>query len=65
MLLFDTKFFCAKTKFTLAELRSISQSLTEDLNACVRRFHEKSLGYCNLVAEEVLGDEYFHDMMDE
>lgn len=51
--IFNTKFFCIEPKFTLTKLGITHQYLGEDLDAYVKRFHEKPLYCCDLVAEEV------------
>lgn len=40
---FNTKLFCAKVKFSLAELGQTRQYLGDDLDLYVRRFYEKAL----------------------
>lgn len=48
----------------MAELRTRKYP-KEDLDACVKRFHEKVLNCCDLAAEKVLVDVGFHDITEE
>lgn len=52
--MFNTKFFYVEANFSLAELGRIHQSPGEDLDTCMKRFHDKTLDCRDLVEEEVL-----------
>lgn len=62
--LFNTKFFCAEVKFTLAELGRMFHYPMEDSNAYVKRFHEKKMDYYDSVIEDVLVDVCLHQMIE-
>lgn len=62
---FKTKFFYAEAKFSLTELCQTRQHLGNDLDAYVRRFHEKAMDRCDSVAEEVLSNIWFHSMVNK
>lgn len=49
-----TKFFYVEAKLTMARLGRTSLYPGEDIDAYVRPFQEKALGYCDPVAEGVL-----------
>lgn len=62
---FNTKFFFAEAKYTLAELGRTTQYASEDLDLNVKRFHDKALDYVDPVEEEILVNVCLHDMNDE
>lgn len=53
------------TKFILVELGRTRQFPGKDPDAYVRRFYERALNCCVLVAEDVLVNVCLHDMMKE
>lgn len=63
--MFDTKFFCIEAKFTFAGLGRTRKYLREDVNAYMKRFHERALDYCDPVVEDVLVDACLHGITEE
>lgn len=51
---FNTKFFFAKAKYTLAELGHTRQYAGEDLDLYMKRYHDKALDCVDPVDEEIL-----------
>lgn len=62
---FNTKFFFAEAKYTLAEWGRTRQYAGEDLDLYVKRFHDKALDCIDPVEEEILVDVCLHGMNDE
>lgn len=62
---FNTKFFFAEAKYTLAELGRTRQYAGEDLDLYVKRFHDKALEYVDPVDEETLVNVCLHGMSGE
>lgn len=63
--LFSAKFFFVEAKFFLAELGRVRLRLREDVDTCVKRFHDKALGCCAPVEEEVFINVCLHVMLEE
>lgn len=53
------------TLFVWLNLAKHGQYLGEDLEAYVKRFHEKALDCCDLVTEDVMGDIYLHAIIED
>lgn len=62
---FNSKFFYTEVWQSLAVLKLTRQYSSEDLDAYIRRFHEKALGCCHQVDEEMLADICLHGMTEE
>lgn len=62
---FNAKFFFAEVQYTLAELGQPPQYVGEDLDAYIKRFHDKAHDCIVLVLEEVLVNVCLHGMDDE
>lgn len=62
---FNTKFFFAEARYTLAELGRTRQYPGKDLDLYVKRFHDKTLDCVDPVDEEVLVNVCLHGMNNE
>lgn len=63
--LFNSKFFYAEPRFSLAELDCVQQHLGEDLDACIRTFYDRALDCCNTVEEQMRDDVCLLEMIEE
>lgn len=58
-------FFGAEAKFTLKESGWMCQHFGKGSDAYVKRFHEKVLDCCYLVAENMLVDVCLHEVVED
>lgn len=63
--MFNSKVFCAGAKFSVAELSGVRYHPREELDAYVKRFHERAFNYFHLVEERMLVDVCLLGMMEE